>query len=155
MEGRTRRARARAGGFGTVPKRIEAAERRAKLLRLRRAGLTIRQIHQRMPEYKDEKALRADLRKVLKDMIDLPAQELLALQYHRLEVLIQSLWKAALEGDLQTHDRVLKLIMEQNRFMNVGAKNVGEDDGSDVSKWLEALINDAAEAEAEDIGEAD
>lgn len=147
----TRRTRAKAGGFGTTANPVLRRERQEKALRLRRAGYTIRQIHQAIPDYPSEKSIRADLRKLLQKMIDLPAQELLALQYHRYEVLIRSIWKVALTGDLQTHDRILKLIVEQGKLMRMGDKMAGEGDGSDVEKWLNSLINDASEAEAEDL----
>lgn len=147
----TRRTRAKAGGFGNTANPVLRRERQEKALRLRRAGYTIREIFERCPEYPNEKALRADLRKTLKKMIDLPAQELLALQYHRFEVLIRSIWKEAVAGDLQVHDRILKLIVEQGKLMKMGDKMAGEGDGSDVERFINSLISDASEADAEDL----
>lgn len=155
MEGKSKQARARAGGFGDTRKHIEMKRRQEKLLKLRRAGYTIREIHARMPEYSSEKVIRQELRRLLKNMVELPAQELLALQYHRFEVLIRSIWREAVAGDLQTHDRLLKLLVEQGKMMKMGAAGNGEDDGSDVAKWLNALVSDAGEAEAEDIEDED
>lgn len=139
--------------FGETPKHVVMAERSSKALRLRRAGYTPAEILERVPEFVNEKQVRADLRRQLKAMIQEPAQELLALQYHRYEVLIRSIWKLALSQDLMAHDRILRLIEGQNKLLGLGRGSIGEDDHSDVERWLSGLIDQVRESESDDISD--
>lgn len=150
----------RKGNFGSETRQSILAKRREKLLRLRRAGYSIREIALRIPEYGGdtldarEKAVRADLRRILRRMIDEPARELLALQYARYERLLRALWRDALSGDLQASDRVLTLLRNQSKLIqSMGGSSSAE--GSDVDKWLSSLMSDVEEAESEDIEDGD
>lgn len=130
------------------------------MLRLRRAGYTIREIAPRIPEYGGdtlearEKAIRADLRRILRRMIDEPARELLALQYARYERVLRALYAEALSGNLQATDRVLTLLRNQSKLITYMGTS-GDSEGSDVDNWLNSLMNDVEEAESEDIEDAD
>lgn len=141
----------RKSNFGDTQRHILIRERTAKALKMRRAGYTPSQIARRLPEYNTEKQVRVDLRKALQEMIQEPAQELLALQYHRFEMLILSIWREALAGDYQAHDRILKLIEGENRLLRLGQGTIGEDNHSDVERWLAGLIGQVAESTSDDI----
>ncbi|MGH3834087.1 MAG: hypothetical protein ACRDSF_00065 [Pseudonocardiaceae bacterium] len=148
----------RKGNFGSETRQTILANRREKLLRLRRAGYSIREIAPKIPEYGGdtlearEKAIRADLRRILRRMIDEPARELLALQYARYERLLRALYVEALKGDLQATDRVLTLLRNQSKLIQSMGSS-GSTEGSDVDKWLNSLMDDVSEAESEDISD--
>lgn len=141
----------RKGNFGNETRQAILAQRREKLLRLRRAGYSIAEIALRIPEYGGEKQIRADLRRILRTMVDEPARDLLALQYARYERLLLSVYHMALTGDLQAYDRALKTIVEQTKLFTHTGNALGEDGGSDVDRWLTSLMSDVGESESEDI----
>lgn len=137
--------------FGSSSSRrsIEVRERAAKALKMRRAGYTPREIAERIPEYKDEKQVRVDLRKVLSELIDQPAKEMIALQFHRYERLILSIWRDAIAGDVAAHDRIIKHIEGQNKLLRLGS--MGEEGSSEVDRWLSSLLGTISEAESGDV----
>lgn len=146
----------RKGNFGSETRQVLLAERRNKLLKLRRAGYTIAEIALRIPEYGGdtltarEKAVRADLRRILRSMIDEPARELLALQYARYERLLVSVYRMALTGDLQAYDRALATLKHQTDLLKYSTTSVGDTDGSDVDRWITSLMSDEDDEEVED-----
>jgi hypothetical protein len=118
--------------------------------------MTPREIAIKVPGFRDEKQVRAVLRKILSDMIDQPARELLALQFHRYESLLRSIWAEASRGSLDHHDRIYKLMAQQEKLLGLGSIGVRGDEGdSDVDRWLWAMVGDVQEAESDDLGEED
>jgi hypothetical protein len=139
--------------FGGAKRHYEVTERRANTIKLRRAGASAAEIFRRVPGYRDLKHVRAELRKIFAAMADADAKELMGVQFHRYEVLLRSIWKAAIAGDLEAHDRILKIMAGEEKLLGMGQRTLGEDDNSDVERWLSGMVGEMSEALAADIEE--
>lgn len=130
---------------------MERRERAAKALKMRRAGYSPSEIAAAIPEYENSRQVRADLQRAYKEITAEPAAEILAVQFSRYERLIRAIWRESVAGDLPSMDRITKLIEGQSKLMRMGQGASGEDDHSDVAKFLTHLIGQFDESESEDL----
>jgi hypothetical protein len=87
-------------GFGR-PRSLDVLLRRAKALELRRAGFTWQEIANRKSlGYSSARNAERDVHRLLQQMIDTPAKEVLALELSRLDAVTQVLWQQVRGGDL-------------------------------------------------------
>ncbi|MCA1624178.1 MAG: hypothetical protein LC778_10325 [Acidobacteria bacterium] len=97
------------------------------------------------------KQLEADLRRVIRESVNLSGREFIALQLLRYEKLLRAVWDAALEGDLNAHDRARLTLGEENRLLGIDRTVIEVDSTSDVGKWLAEMLSAAEESESDDI----
>jgi hypothetical protein len=101
-------------------RRIEAAERQAKALELRKAGHTFEEIAQFLGYKGFEgayKAVKAGLKRVCRE----PAEEVRTLELARLDKLLTVLWPKAITGDPESIDRVLKVMHRRASLLGLDA----------------------------------
>ena len=102
----------------SATQRVTVAERRTKAVRLAATGMDYTQIakqlgyHDRSGAYK---AIRGALAAQQAEAVD----ELRGLELERLDALQRSCWDAALEGDVASVDRVLKVIAARVRLLGL------------------------------------
>ncbi len=113
----------------TSAQRIKTAERRAFVLRLRKAGRGYRDIaaavHQKfspdeLPRGYDERQAHQDVKRELERLGRLRrelAEEILQLELERLDALQSGIWDKARSGDFEAIDRVLKIIQQRARLL--------------------------------------
>lgn len=113
---------------------IAAAERRAKALELRKAGLTYEQIGQtlgvttRRAGYIVKDALEALTRE--------PAQAVIDLELARLDSMVRGLWADARAGDVQAVDRVVRIMDRRARYLGLDHVPGQERDTSALDDFL-------------------
>ena len=101
-------------------KRIEAAERQAKALALRKGGATYEQIASDLG-YASASGARKAVVTSLRQIITEPAEELRHLELTRLDALLVALWPAASRGTLGAVDRVLKIMARRAAYLGLDA----------------------------------
>ena len=96
------------GESATSPRRLRAAERQRQALELRKAGASYPEIARTLgcALSSAHKSVSAALQKTLQE----PAAEVRQLELDRLDRLMRALWPAAIEGDPNVIDRVLKIM---------------------------------------------
>ena len=101
-----------------MDQRLSAAERRARVVKLRRGGRTFTEIGQEMGITKQaaHNAYKAALRHLCDEMVE-DAKQLRAMECNRLDRLLRAWWSRALDGNeraaeivLRIHDRRAKLL---------------------------------------------
>lgn len=133
------------GEDAASPRRIEAAERRAKALELRKAGATYDQIANQLGFSNRGNAQRA-VQTALKEITAEPAREVITLEVERLDAMLLGLWPRARKGDLGAIDRVLRIQERRARLLgldsparlSVEAENLGEE----IAALLQTLTGD-------------
>ena len=102
----------------SATQRVTVSDRRTKAVRLAASGMDYTQIAQQLG-YHDRsgafKAIRGALAARQAEAVD----ELRALEIDRLDRLQASVWDAALEGDIPSVDRVLKVIAARVRLLGL------------------------------------
>lgn len=101
-------------------RRVEAAEKQAKALELRKAGETFQQIANTIG-YEGPgaayKAVHAGIRKMLRE----PAEALIELEVSRLDEMLRAIWPKVLAGDTQAIDRVLRIMDRRAKYLGLDA----------------------------------
>lgn len=112
----------------SATQRVTVAERRTKAVRLAATGMDYTQIAQQLG-YHDRsgahKAIRSALRAQQAEAVD----ELRQLEVERLDALQRSCWDAALEGDIPSVDRVLRVIQTRVRLLGLDNTSGKHDSG--------------------------
>jgi len=142
----------------TAPRRVKKLRATRDILRLREAGLTIREIHARLDEqYRREFGSgigRSTVHRYLQDAIaeaeadisdDIVRQR--ALQSQRLSKLLRAHWPHAIKGHLGSTDRVLRIMDQYNRLHGLYAKERHE---VEHTGSLDALLGPLLAGEAGD-----
>lgn len=146
----------------TSARRIEVAERRRKLLELRKAGMTYQRIVELHPElgYKTRSAAAQDAKRALRDVLDEAARDVLALELSRLDGLLEPVWVQARKGNLGAVDRALRIMDRRARFLGLdyADRNVEASDAADqrgVVGDMADAIREAAHLLSDDEGSGD
>lgn len=139
------------GNFGNVtPRRVSKVARRGEAFKLMQAGYTEREILLELPQYISLQQLRADLRKAMKEA-ERPVTEWLAVQTARYEALLRAVWQNALDGDVKAHNAALDTIRDQSKLLDLGGASDASRDNSDVAVYMNYILNETMEADADDI----
>jgi len=101
-------------------KRIAAAERQARALGLRKAGLGYAAIAHQLGYAGPSGAYRA-IMTALRALTGEPAKELRDLELARLDDLLAGLWGDARQGNVQKIDRVLKIMQRRAALLGLDA----------------------------------
>lgn len=138
--------RGRGQGEDTAsPRRIEAAERRAQALELRKAGATYEQIAQRLGYADRANAYRA-VHTALKEITAEPAKEVIKLELERLDAMLLGLWPDARKGKPEAVDRVLRVMERRSKLLGLDSPvradvSVHQTDATDTA--LAEILNEA------------
>lgn len=109
------------GASKTSPGRIEAAERQAEAMRLRRAHVSFEDIARELGYASASgayHAVRAGLDKTLRE----PADELRKLELDRLDEMAQCIWENVLAGDLDSIGTALRIAERRARLLGLDIK---------------------------------
>lgn len=104
----------------TSQRLIEAAERQAKALTLRKAGLSFEQIANQLG-YADAASAYNAVKAALEKTLQEPAQELRDLECARLDAMLMGLWKEASTGRWLAVDRVLAIMDRRAKLLGLDA----------------------------------
>ena len=107
-----------------------AAERRVKVLEMRKAGFTFRQIGGQL-DINEAQAYR-DLARILSDILELARPDAVALrtlELERLDDLQKTLWRQAKAGNLGATDRLLRIMERRARLLGLDAPTKEEHSG--------------------------
>ena len=108
------------GEDAASPRLIEAAEKRARALELRKAGATYDQIAQQVGYAERGSAYRA-VQTALQAITQEPAQEVRQLEVERLDAMLLGLWPAARKGKEGAVDRVLRIMERRAKLLGLDA----------------------------------
>ena len=109
-----------AGESMTSGNRIAAAERQAKALALRKAGLACADIARQLG-YAGPSGAHKAIMTALRALTREPAQELRELELARLDDLLLGLWTDARRGSVAKVDRVLKIMARRAALLGLDA----------------------------------
>jgi hypothetical protein len=102
----------------TSPRRLEAHQKRARALELRKAGATFEQIAQQVGYSGRSKAYEA-VQKALRDVTIDDAEEVLALELQRLDAMQMGLWGKARVGDVQAVNALLRIMDRRAKYLGL------------------------------------
>ena len=140
---------------------LETAERRKRVLELRKKGHDLRTIAARLekefgavalPSGWDSRYVAKDLKRALQKVrsdVDADARDVLRLELRRLDALQAAVFADALNGDLQAFDRVLKAMKRRAKYLGLD-----EPDELAVSSDLDPALVEALLDALEDFPEA-
>ena len=134
-------------------KRIAAAERQARALELRKAGLGYAAIAHQLGYAGPSGAYKA-IMTALRALTGEPAKELRDLELARLDDLLAGLWADARQGNVQKIDRVLKLMQRRAALLRLDAPQRFAD-ATDHRAEAEAIAADIGRPELADQIERD
>lgn len=101
----------------TASKRVVAADRRAKILELRKAGWTLAEIGKEMHIHPTRvHALLKDILKKLNDKMVDELQETITIEESRIDELLKAVWPKAKDGDVKATEMVLRLMERRARL---------------------------------------
>lgn len=133
-------------------RRVITAERRAELLKLRRAGWTYDQIVAERPElgYSSAGMARKDAQRAMQQVVGEPARDLLQLELDRLDELWAAIHGKGLAGDLWAMDRLLRMSAQRARLLGLDTEAMRarllEDTGLATARGLLGDFAAAAQA---------
>ena len=116
----------------TEPRNIQAREREAEALELRKAGATYRQIGARLriSAQAAHKRVTEALRGIAETTGE-KAEEVRSLEMHRLDTMLLGLWSKARTGDVAAIDRVVKIMQRRADMLGIDAASKHEVTGKD------------------------
>lgn len=119
--------------------------RRAKALELRRAGFTWQEIANRKSlGYNSARNAQRDVHRLLQQMIDTPAKEVLALELSRLDAITQALWTNVRNGDLAAIDRIYAAMRMRHTLLGLDQININHSvvTVTDLDREIERLTSE-------------
>ncbi|MEV4091434.1 hypothetical protein [Streptosporangium saharense] len=130
----------------TVPlaKRVEVAERRAKVVQMRLAGLSYEVIAERLNIKGGARSASKDMTRALAAASKAQqesAEQLLDLEIKRLDRLMAALWPKALEGDVKAVETCEKLITRRTYLLGLDQMNRNGAQDGDMMSLLGALFD--------------
>lgn len=128
------------GEDAASPRRIDAAEKRARALDLRKAGATYDQIAQQLGYANRGNAQRA-VQTALKEITAEPARDVLTLELERLDAMLLGLWPQARRGNLGAVDRVLRIQERRARLLGLDSPARFSVEAENLGAEITALIN--------------
>jgi hypothetical protein len=107
----------------TSTERVGRAERAGWALELRKAGLTFREIGQRMgvTEQRAHRIVTEELARLNAKRAE-SAEAVTRLEVERLDALLAAVWEKAAAGDLAAVDRVLSIMQRRARLLGIDAE---------------------------------
>lgn len=129
----------------TAEKRIAAVERQRKALELRKGGHTYQDIADKL-DYGGPSGAYTAIRAALKALVKEPAEEVLALELARLDVMLAGLWIDARKGNVLKIDRVLKIMSRRADLLGLDAPKTYKD-VTDYQKAAEELAAELGKPE--------
>lgn len=138
------------GEDAASPRRITAAEKRARALELRKAGATYDQIARQVGFSERGAAYRA-VQTALLEITQEPAQEVRQLELERLDAMLLGLWPAARKGKEGAVDRVLRIMERRAKLLGLDAPvkaDVGVHQADPRDAELIEMINEALAADS-------
>ena len=102
----------------SATQRVAVAERRTKAVRLAATGMDYTQIAKQLGYHDRSGAFKA-IRGALAAEQAEAVEELRMLELARLDALQRSCWDAALEGDIASIDRILKIVQARVRLLGL------------------------------------
>src|SRR5262245_39596903 len=107
----------------TSSRRLIAADRRARVIELRKGGWTLTEIARQVGVSPQavHKVLKSELARLNSLSLDL-ISEWKELEISRLDKLQASLWRKAVKGDLRAAETILSIIDRRARLMGLGLK---------------------------------
>jgi hypothetical protein len=131
------------------PRNIEAAERRARALELKKAGATYDQIATQLG-YSDKSGAYRAVQNALSEITAEPAKAVLRLELERLDAMLLALWPKARKGDGAAIDRVLRIQERRTRYLGLDSPQRISVEAQKLGDEILALIDQAmAEPEPE------
>lgn len=134
----------------TVPVSVAKAnliDQRGRALHLRRGGLTFEEIAADMSiDEKRARRLCSDAMEDARAQVAATAVEMRALEVSRLDAITNSIWDAAMRGNLATIDRVLKLMERRARMLGLDVlqdREAGELTPEDIALEAQRAIRQA------------
>lgn len=106
------------GEDAASPRLIDAAEKRAKALELRKAGATYDQIA-RQVGYADRGGAYRAVATALKQITEEPAHEVRQLELERLDAMLLGLWPNARKGKEGAIDRALRIMERRAKLLGL------------------------------------
>lgn len=115
----------------TVPVSVHKAnlvDQRARALHLRRGGLTFEEIGADLGcDEKRARRLCSDAMEDAREQVATAAKELRAMEVSRLDALVNSIWDAAMRGNLLAIDRVVKIMERRAKMLGLDSVERMED----------------------------
>lgn len=115
-------------------RRINAMVKAAQALELRKAGASYRQIKETVG-YRHTSSAQAAVKAALKYMLQEPTDEVRAMEASRLDSLLMAVWPAAIKGDMQAMDRVLKIMDRRARLLGLDMQKPL----IEINQWVQLL----------------
>lgn len=138
----------------TSPATIEAAERKARALRLRKQGKTFEEIGGELGI--SRQSAHKLVSSALKALPAEPAAELAALELERLDAMTAAVWPRAIAGDLPAVDRALRISERRAKLCGIdGRALVSGRLPSSMAAFVKALTPPEADADAAPSPRAD
>lgn len=137
------------------PKSLDVMLRRAKALELRRAGFTWQEIaNRKVLGYSSARAVQRDVARLLSQMIDVPAREVLGVELSRLDAITQALWSNVRSGDLASIDRVFTAMRHRAELLGLHHININHtvDVKTEMDKEIQRLTQELESLEKKDEG---
>jgi len=110
----------------TVPVSVAKAvliDHRARALHLRRGGLTFEEIATELKvDEKRARRLCSDAMEDARAQVAANAKELQAMEVSRLDAMMNSIWDAAMRGNLPVIDRVIKIMERRAKMLGLDAQ---------------------------------
>ena len=98
---------------------IERAQRQEKVLQLRLAGGTIREIAASLDIPRS--TVQRDLADAVGDLVREPAEQVVDMELGRLDRMLRGIWTDAITGDVKAIDRALKIMERRAKYLNLDA----------------------------------
>jgi hypothetical protein len=123
--------------------RIGRAERAGQALDLRKAGLTFREIGDRMgvTEQRAHKIVTQELARLNGKRTE-SAEAVTRLEIERLNALMSAVWEKAKAGDLAAIDRVLAIMLRRARLLGIDAEKQPPPAGEMTLNVIEMIVTD-------------
>lgn len=104
----------------TSVRRLAAHERQIRALELRRQGKSFPEIARELG-YRGVASAYDAVMGALRATLREPAEQVRALELERLDIMLNAVWPAALEGDIAAQQQVLRLMDRRARYLGLDA----------------------------------
>lgn len=127
-----------------LAKRVEVAERRAKIVQMRLAGMSHDAIARQLGIKGGARAVSKDMTRALASAAKAQqesSEQLLDIEIKRLDRLMQALWPKALDGDVKAVEACEKLITRRSYLLGLDQMNRNGAQDGDVLSLLGSLFD--------------
>lgn len=131
----------RQGQRKLTPETIECKERAVKAVELRKNGLTFRSIAEQVG-YNSPQAAYDAVKRLLRETLREPADELRTLELERLDAMWQAHYLAAQAGDVQAIGACMKLMERRARLLGLDAPEKKDVTADITARSLPASVDE-------------